>query len=308
MSQNKQELKAERSRFVKVIVDVVAGTMAGINVTLVGHPFDTLKVRLQTQPHDKPIYNGLIDCFQKTIKWEGIGGLYKGVSSPIIGQMFFRALLFLSYGESKRYFSNDNKTPLKNYHYFICGGIGWGFGTFAECPIDFYKTQTQIQIIKSKTIEGYVAEYKNPIDCFRKVVAMNGYLGSYQGFLAHLMRNVPAGAVHLGLFEMSRNYFAKKQGIAVKDLSLWKSFVAGGIGGWFYWFLFYPFDVVKSAIMSDHPDKSKRRFSSIPQVYKTLLEEGGVKRFYRGFSACMLRALPANAVLLLTSSWLSEHL
>jgi hypothetical protein len=29
----------------------------GIAVTLVGHPFDTLKVRLQTQPVDKPLYS-----------------------------------------------------------------------------------------------------------------------------------------------------------------------------------------------------------------------------------------------------------
>ena len=28
----------------------------GVVVTLVGHPFDTLKVRLQTQSHTKPIY------------------------------------------------------------------------------------------------------------------------------------------------------------------------------------------------------------------------------------------------------------
>ena len=28
----------------------------GIAVTLVGHPFDTLKIRLQSQPIDKPIY------------------------------------------------------------------------------------------------------------------------------------------------------------------------------------------------------------------------------------------------------------
>lgn len=27
-------------------------------MTLTGHPFDTLKVRLQTQPMDRPIYNG----------------------------------------------------------------------------------------------------------------------------------------------------------------------------------------------------------------------------------------------------------
>ena len=36
--------------------DIFAGTCGGISVTLVGHPFDTIKVRLQTQPMDKPIY------------------------------------------------------------------------------------------------------------------------------------------------------------------------------------------------------------------------------------------------------------
>ena len=56
-----------------------AGTVGGIGVVLVGHPFDTLKVRLQTQPLAKPVYSGLSDCFLKTLKWEGIGGLYKGV-------------------------------------------------------------------------------------------------------------------------------------------------------------------------------------------------------------------------------------
>jgi solute carrier family 25 carnitine/acylcarnitine transporter 20/29 len=56
----------------KVIArDIFAGTVAGVTVTLVGHPFDTLKVRLQTQPTNPPLYNGLVDCFQKTLKWEG---------------------------------------------------------------------------------------------------------------------------------------------------------------------------------------------------------------------------------------------
>lgn len=59
--------------------NTVSGTVGGIAVCLVGHPFDTLKVRLQTQPVDRPVYKGLSDCFFKTLKWEGIGGLYKGV-------------------------------------------------------------------------------------------------------------------------------------------------------------------------------------------------------------------------------------
>jgi len=59
--------------------NVLSGTGGGIAVCLVGHPFDTLKIRLQTQSFTKPVYTGLIDCFVKTLKWEGIGGLYKGV-------------------------------------------------------------------------------------------------------------------------------------------------------------------------------------------------------------------------------------
>lgn len=65
----------------RTLKNTVSGTLGGIAVCLVGHPFDTLKVRLQTQPVDKPVYKGLSDCFFKTLKWEGIGGLYKGVGT-----------------------------------------------------------------------------------------------------------------------------------------------------------------------------------------------------------------------------------
>ena len=70
---------SENSLIRRTIKNIVSGTFSGIAVCLVGHPFDTLKVRLQTQPVDRPVYKGLLDCFVKTMKWEGIGGLYKGV-------------------------------------------------------------------------------------------------------------------------------------------------------------------------------------------------------------------------------------
>lgn len=66
---------------------------------------DTIKVRLQTQSSTKPIYSGVIDCFKKTLQWEGIGGLYKGMSSPMVGQMAFRASFFTAFAESKKLFA-----------------------------------------------------------------------------------------------------------------------------------------------------------------------------------------------------------
>lgn len=301
--------KKNRTKYQQSIVDIIAGTIAGINVTLVGHPFDTLKVRLQTQPIDKPIYSGVVDCFQKTIKWEGVSGLYKGVSSPLVGQMFFRANLFLAYGQAKSYFSDNGKKKLNTLDYFKAGGIAWGFGAICECPIDFFKTQMQIQIIKSKTIKDYVPDYSSTKDCFTKIIRNNGYSASFQGFLPHLMRNLPAGACHLGVFEYMREYFANKRKCQVKELPISEILLSGATGGWCYWFFWYPLDVIKSASQSDNPDKTKRKYKGIVDIVNTLYsKEGGYKRFYKGFLPCMMRAIPANAVLLLSSSYLSEHL
>jgi hypothetical protein len=52
------------SRLMTFGKDVAAGTVAGMAVVAVGHPFDTLKVLLQTQPADKPMYTGVVDAFK----------------------------------------------------------------------------------------------------------------------------------------------------------------------------------------------------------------------------------------------------
>lgn len=47
----------------------VAGGVGGICAVITGHPFDLVKVRLQTT--EKGVYNGAIDCVRKTIAREG---------------------------------------------------------------------------------------------------------------------------------------------------------------------------------------------------------------------------------------------
>jgi len=49
--------------------DVVAGTAGGVAICAVGHPFDTIKVRLQTQGGGHTaLYRGPWDCLTKTLK------------------------------------------------------------------------------------------------------------------------------------------------------------------------------------------------------------------------------------------------
>lgn len=70
----------------------LAGGFAGIATVLAGHPFDTLKVRLQTSNN----YKGLADCFRQTIAKDGLTALYRGMTAPLIGVTPMFALSFWS--------------------------------------------------------------------------------------------------------------------------------------------------------------------------------------------------------------------
>lgn len=101
----------------------------------VEYPFDTVKVRLQTQPLQNPTYKGPIDCLTRTLKQEGVKGLYKvliwseayfhhldrvlsrrililqGLSSPLVGSMLENAALFVGYKQIQRTIRDFSATP-----------------------------------------------------------------------------------------------------------------------------------------------------------------------------------------------------
>ena len=55
--------------------------IAGICVALVTSPIDVVKTRVMNVDPKKPAYNGMLDCFTKIIKVEGLRGFYKGVNA-----------------------------------------------------------------------------------------------------------------------------------------------------------------------------------------------------------------------------------
>jgi len=52
--------------------------VAGFFMTCTVSPADNLRTRLMNQPTDQKIYNGMIDCFMKTVKNDGVLSLWRG--------------------------------------------------------------------------------------------------------------------------------------------------------------------------------------------------------------------------------------
>ena len=81
----------------EAIKDVVCGSIAGIVGKYIEYPFDTVKVRLQSQPHHLPLqYTGPLDCFKQSLQRDGFLGIYRGISAPLVGAAVENACLFFS--------------------------------------------------------------------------------------------------------------------------------------------------------------------------------------------------------------------
>lgn len=63
-------------------------------ILTVGHPFDTIKVRLQTTSACQ--FAGPLQCLTYTVRNEGLSGLYKGATPPLVAGVFSKSPFFPS--------------------------------------------------------------------------------------------------------------------------------------------------------------------------------------------------------------------
>ena len=80
----KADAKAAANGLGSQLRSFAAGGFGGVCAVVVGHPFDLVKVRLQTA--DKGVYSSAIDVVKKSVARDGLRrGLYAGVSAPLVG-------------------------------------------------------------------------------------------------------------------------------------------------------------------------------------------------------------------------------
>lgn len=80
----KEDVKAASKSSLQSLRALLAGGVGGVCAVVVGHPFDLVKVRMQTA--EKGVYSGAMDVVKKTIAKDGlVRGLYAGVSAPLVG-------------------------------------------------------------------------------------------------------------------------------------------------------------------------------------------------------------------------------
>ncbi|XP_031502897.1 mitochondrial carnitine/acylcarnitine carrier-like protein [Nymphaea colorata] len=279
-----------------VAKDLTAGTIGGAAQLIVGHPFDTVKVKLQSQPAplpgQPPKYAGAMDAVKKTLTAEGPRGLYKGMGVPLATVAAFNAVLFSVRGQMESLLRSEPGAPLTIGQQMICG-LGAGVAvSFLACPTELIKCRLQAQSALASAAGSAAVKYGGPMDVARHVLrSEGGMVGLFKGLVPTLAREVPGNAVLFGTYELLKQSLAG--GKDTSKLGQGSLMLAGGLGGASFWLAVYPTDVVKSVIQVD--DYKNPKYSGSMDAFKKILRSEGVKGLYRGFGPAMVRSIPANA-------------
>jgi solute carrier family 25 carnitine/acylcarnitine transporter 20/29 len=283
----------------------LAGGFGGMCLVFAGHPFDTVKVRLQTMALSStntavagpvsvgqlPGYSGAFDCFKKTLVTEGVTGFYKGMGTPLLMVSPMFALGFFTYGLGKKIATYTSSAPantlLTPTQLFCAGAFSGTIASFVVAPVERIKCLLQVQVNEGS---GAVRKYAGPTHCATALLKEGGLPNLYKGFGATFLRGIPQAGLYFMTYEVLKRSFVgdDKSG----KLSPGKTLLAGGLTGIINWTFVLPLDVVKSRIQTAAKGQYPRGFrDALPQLVRT----EGVKGLFRGIVPVFLRAFPANA-------------
>ncbi|KAL6919860.1 hypothetical protein FSST1_003886 [Fusarium sambucinum] len=310
-------LKA-KTALTEALEDVLCGSVAGAVGKYIEYPFDTVKVRLQSQPDHLPLrYTGPLDCFRQGIKSDGVLGLYRGITAPLVGAAAETSSLFVfeSLGRELLFASNmaSREQGLSLPHLWLTGAFSGAFTSFVLTPIELVKCRIQAPLLG----DGSAGVPLRPITVIKQVFRHEGLRGFWHGQLGTLIREAGGGSAWFGAKETVTSMFyqhktktatsaAEKQQILDTPLPFWQQAIAGASAGVSYNFLFFPADTIKSRMQTAAvSDLVQRR--TFWQEGSILWQQHGIRGMYRGCGVTCIRSAPSSAFIFMVYDGLKRN-
>jgi len=192
-------------QYVKFGTNIASGGMAGsLSLTLV-YSLDFARTRLANDAKGKGgerQFNGLVDVYAKTLKTDGIQGLYRGFTISCVGIFIYRGMYFGLYDSLKPILLGADASVLWSFL------LGWGVTIFSglmSYPIDTVRRRMMMT-------SGSAVKYKGSMDCAVQVIKNEGFMSLMKGAGANVLRGVAGAGVLAGFDKFSAVYLAWRLG------------------------------------------------------------------------------------------------
>lgn len=301
------------------INEYIAGAIGGVSGIIVGHPFDTTKIQMQTRTSGDHRIKTTMDAFH-SVRAQGLSkGFFRGMAFPLSSYAVVNSTFFGVYGNCIKLFSPDPNERANYKEVYLAGCVAGAAQLLVACPVDVVKCTMQAQIpltkppkVSTSTIDGtprvvtktvYPLKYYNgPLECLWDIAKREGLPGLYKGFGTMFVRDVPSFGLYLLVYEslfhnMEVHELTDKEGI-------FATVMAGGVAGCASWGVVMPLDVIKSRLQTDH----EKKYSGFMDCWRKSVQKAGWTVLFRGMTITMARAFPVNAVTFLIYNQLMKLL
>jgi len=188
-------------QYEKFAKNIMSGGMAGSMSLLFVYSLDYCRTRLANDAKAKGKereFNGMVDVYVKTIKSDGLVGLYRGFVISCVGIFIYRGMYFGLYDSLKPILLGDNNSVLLSF------ALGWAVTITAglmSYPIDTIRRRMMMT-------SGQAVKYKGSVDCFVQIMKNEGFMSMMKGAGANVLRGV-AGAGVLAGFDKFKELYIK---------------------------------------------------------------------------------------------------
>ncbi|KAI5072119.1 hypothetical protein GOP47_0012225 [Adiantum capillus-veneris] len=175
---------------------LAAGACAGMTSTLMTYPLDVLRLRLAVDPSCK----SMLQVASTMLREEGFASFYKGLGPSLIGIAPYVALNFCAFDLIKKALPEEvRKTPAAS---FVTAFLSASLATSMCYPLDTVRRQLQMKDTPFLTIG----------DALPGIVARDGLLGLYRGFVPNTLKLLPTSSIRLTTFDAAKRLLsASKQ-------------------------------------------------------------------------------------------------
>mmetsp|Transcript_29134 Transcript_29134/g.61506 ORF Transcript_29134/g.61506 Transcript_29134/m.61506 type:complete len:527 (-) Transcript_29134:162-1742(-) len=257
----------------------LAAFVGSVASTLVMHPVDTIKTRLQVKQ----------ERFDDEEDDHNLLTLYEGLTGNILKEGPPSAL-YLGVYETVKYallpqFGADYKLLV----YLVAGAAGELVGSIVRSPAEAIKSTVQSGITGSASeaaiqVFGTVESRKNVV----------------RAWSSSVWRDVPFGAIQLAIFELLKAYILNNPDIDFDSSTLLSEALIGAFAGGFGALLTNPFDIITTRIItqSTGDNDSDAKPLGVLEMAKKVYGEGGHSAFWVGWQARVGYWAPAISIFL----------
>merc|ERR1712121_81332 len=181
--------------------NILSGGTAGTMSLLFVYSLDYARTRLANDAKGKGgerQFNGLIDVYTKTLKSDGIQGLYRGFVISAVGIFIYRGMYFGLYDTLKPMLLGADAGVGASFL------LGWAVtitSGLMSYPIDTIRRRMMMT-------SGAAVKYKNSLDCGMQVIKNEGFMSLMKGAGANILRGVAGAGVLAGFDKFKAIYIA----------------------------------------------------------------------------------------------------